>query len=77
MPPTEPPRADDAPASLRAIFDHAAALSVAEDVALDDFMRAAWQAYMDARPGLRAYLEDQKLAARLDELRARGGVGSA
>ena len=67
----------DLQVSLRDLLDHAAALSLVQEVALDDFMRTAWQAYMDARPGLREQLEDRKLTARLDELRARGAVGQA
>jgi hypothetical protein len=67
----------DQQTTLRDLLDHAAALSVVQALPLEDFMRTAWQAYMDARPGLRAQLEDRKLTARLDELRARGAVGRA
>ncbi len=67
----------DLEVTLRDLLDHAAALSVVQEVLLDDFMRTAWQAYMDARPGLREQLEDRKMTARLDELRARGQVGRA
>ncbi len=55
----------------------AAAVAAELDVDLDAFMRSAWQAYMDARPGLQQHLEDLQLAARLEEMRQAGRVGEA
>ena len=40
-------------------------------------MSAAWNAYLDARPGLRQQLEDKQLKAQLRKLRKRGLVGQA
>jgi hypothetical protein len=55
----------------------AARASIDADLSLEDFMRAAWAAYTDARPGLRAYLEDQAFRAQLEELRERGQIAVA
>lgn len=55
-----------------------AATQAAElNVDLDAFMRGAWQAYMEARPGLREHLEDLELVARIEELRKAGKIGAA
>jgi hypothetical protein len=64
-------------AAMRALLDGAATASVEAGVDLDDFMRAAWQAYTAARPGLRDALERDAMRARLDELRARGQLALA
>jgi hypothetical protein len=55
----------------------AAALAAANGVSLDEFADAAWEAFLDAKPGLRDEIELRALAARLGELRERGLVGSA
>ena len=55
----------------------AAALAVANGVTLDAFADAAWQAILEAKPGLREELELRALAAQIGELRERGLVGSA
>jgi hypothetical protein len=44
---------------------------------LDVFMKGAWAAYMDARPGLREHLEDVQLRGQLDEMRRAGRLGEA
>jgi hypothetical protein len=44
---------------------------------LDDYMRLAWQSYMDVRPGLREQLEDIRLAAEIEAMRVAGKVGIA
>ena len=46
-------------------------------VDLDAFMRSAWSAYVEARPGLKEHLEDLQLRNQLDELRKSGKVGTA
>jgi len=62
---------------LDSLLRRAAALAAANGVPLEAFADAAWAAFLDAQPGLREALEIRALAARLDELRARGLVGSA
>jgi hypothetical protein len=44
---------------------------------MDPFVRGASAAYLDARPGLREFLEEQELTARLEALRQAGRIGSA
>lgn len=68
--------ADDVVA-MRALLEGAASASLTADVSLDDFMRAAWLAYTDARPGMRDALEVAAMRTRLDELRARGQLALA
>jgi hypothetical protein len=55
-----------------------AALAAASvGINLDEFLRQAWSAYVDARPGLREHLADTQLAHQIQELRAAGKVGLA
>ena len=65
------------PASMRTLLERAAHASLDDDVALDDFMRAAWLAFTGARPGLRAALEEHAMRTQLDELRAKGRLALA
>lgn len=62
---------------IAALLEQAAQLAAANGVEGDAFKRAAWSAYLDARPGLRQQLEDRQLRAQLRKLRKRGLVGSA
>lgn len=55
----------------------AAALCAEHDVDPDAFMHAAWTACLDSRPGLREQIADAQLTAQVENLRARGQVGSA
>ncbi|MBK9035878.1 MAG: hypothetical protein IPL61_32285 [Myxococcales bacterium] len=69
--------APPAPASTRALLERAALASVEDDVTLDDFMRTAWFAYTQARPGMRAALEEAAMRNQMAELRARGQLAMA
>lgn len=62
---------------LEEVFEKAAQISVERDVDLEDFMTAAWEAYVDARPGFRDHLEFQHTLEQIAELRRRGKVGLA
>ena len=62
---------------IEAFLTRAAELSVEHDVEPGAFMRGAWAAYVESRPGLRAHLEEMELKHQLDELRTHGQVGSA
>jgi hypothetical protein len=56
----------------------AAALAASSaGVNLDEFLRQAWSAYVDSRPGLREHLADTQLVQQIQELRAAGKVGLA
>ncbi len=59
------------------ILVHAAGIAVANGIPVEDFVQAAWSAYLDARPDLREELEDKELKAQLKKLRKRGLVGTA
>ena len=60
-----------------ALLDKAAKIAAANGLEGELFKRAAWNAYLDARPGLRQELEDKQLRAQLRKLRKRGLVGEA
>lgn len=62
---------------LRELLAKAATLCVENGGDLDVWMRSAWTAYMDARPGYREYLEEQRLIGELDELRKIGRIATA
>lgn len=62
---------------LHNLLRKAAALAVERGMSLDEFADAAWQAILEAKPGLREELETRALAAQLGELRERGLVGQA
>jgi hypothetical protein len=64
-------------AELRELFMRASALAGELGLDLDDYMRLAWQSYMDVRPGLREQLEDIRLAAEIEAMRVAGKVGIA
>ena len=62
---------------IEALLTRAAELSVEHDVDPGAFMRGAWAAYVESRPGLRAHLEELELKQQLEELRSHGQVGEA
>jgi hypothetical protein len=80
--PTEP---TPAPAPLRRpwqteaseLMSQAAALCIEHGVDIERYMSGAWASYVEARPGLRAELEEAQLRAHLAELRQLGRLASA
>jgi hypothetical protein len=68
---------DQPEAALEQVFEQAAQISVERDVDLEEFMSAAWEAYVDARPGYRDHLELQHTLERIDELRREGKIAQA
>ena len=62
---------------MKDLLSKAAGLAVDRGVSLDAFADAAWQAWLEAKPGLREELEARALLAQLGDLRERGLVGSA
>ena len=62
---------------LAMLLEQAASLAAANGLEGEVFKRAAWNAFLDAKPGLRQQLEDKQLRAELRKLRKRGLVGSA
>lgn len=65
------------PVEVGQFLTHAAELCVENGVDLDSFMRGAWSAYVEARPGMREQLEEMQLREQLDEIRKSGGMGEA
>jgi hypothetical protein len=55
----------------------AAEAAAAAGIPLEDFMRQAWAAFVDSRPGLREHLADAQLMQQIQELRSAGKVGVA
>lgn len=64
-------------AQLEELLAQAAELCARHGVDADSFMKGAWAAYIDARPGLREQLEEMHLKGQLDELRKAGRIGAA
>ena len=59
------------------LLARAAKLCVANDVDVDPFVRGAYSAYLDARPGLKEHLEELQLRQQLEEMRNAGRIASA
>lgn len=55
----------------------AAIMCVEQDIEVDTFMRGAWSAYVEARPGMRERLEELQLARHLAYMRHKGRLGAA
>ena len=59
------------------LLRRAAESAASEGIASDEFVSAAWQAYLAAHPGMREALEDKALRSELKKLRKRGLIASA
>lgn len=59
------------------LLAQAAILCVQHGLDVDTFMKGAWSAYVEARPGLRDYIEEMQLRTQLDEIRKLGRMGEA
>jgi hypothetical protein len=64
-------------AELGKLLTRAAALCVEHDIEVESFMKTAWSAYVEARPGMRDYLEEMQLRDQLEEIRQAGRMGKA
>lgn len=62
---------------LSTLLGRAGELAASMGMELETWMRTAWGAFVDARPGLREHLEEMQLLAQLTELRQRGRIGQA
>jgi hypothetical protein len=63
--------------NMQELLARAASLCVETGTDLDAFMRGAWTAYVEARPGYREQLEEIQLRKELQQLRDAGRMGSA
>jgi hypothetical protein len=59
------------------LLTQAAALCVEQGVDVEAFMKGAWSAYVETRPGMRDYLEEVQLRDQLEEIRKLGRMGQA
>jgi len=59
------------------LLAQAAELAVENGVDADAFIKGAWSAYVDSRPGMREWLEELQLREQIEEMRKAGVVGSA
>lgn len=57
---------------LQKLLARAAQLSVQQGLATDAFMNAAWNAHLDANPGMRDELIERELRQQLKKLRRQG-----
>ncbi len=64
-------------AEISQLLAKAAILCVEQDIEVDTFMRGAWSAYVEARPGMRERLEELQLARHLAYMRHKGSLGAA
>ncbi len=65
------------PTEVSQLLSHAADLSVQHGVDVDSFMKIAWTAYVESRPGMREHLEELQLREQLDALRKLGRLAAA
>jgi hypothetical protein len=64
-------------AQVGQLLAQAALLCVQHGIDPDAFMKGAWSAYVEARPGMRDYLEEMQLLDQLEEIRKLGRMGEA
>lgn len=64
-------------ADVGGLLAQAAILSVEHGLDGDTFMKGAWSAYVEARPGMREHLEQVKLVVELANARKHGRTGKA
>jgi hypothetical protein len=59
------------------LLTRAAAICVEQGLDVEAFMKGAWSAYVESRPGMRDYLEEMQLREQLEEIRKLGRIGQA
>jgi hypothetical protein len=59
------------------LLAQAAILCVEHGLDVEAFMKGAWSAYVEARPGLRDYIEEMQLRNQLEEIRKLGRMAEA
>jgi len=59
------------------LLHRAAVEAASEGVSSEEFVNAAWQAFLAAHPGMREQLEDKALRSELKKLRKRGLIATA
>jgi hypothetical protein len=64
-------------AEVSRLLSRAAALCAEQGVDVESFMKVAWSAYIESRPGMRDYLEEMQLRDQLEEIRKNGRMAEA
>lgn len=64
-------------AEVGRLLTQAAELCVEQGVDVDNFMKGAWSAYVESRPGMREHLEEMQLRDQLEEIRKLGRMAEA
>jgi hypothetical protein len=64
-------------AEVGKLLTKAAALCAEHGVDLDTFIKGAWSAYVESRPGMREQLEETQLLDQLEEIRQAGRMAQA
>lgn len=59
------------------LLARAAELCVEHEIDVDPFVRGAYSAYLEARPGMREELAEMQLKAQLEEMRKLGRIATA
>lgn len=62
---------------LEQLLERAADVGAKHDVDVDSFMRAAWAAYLESRPGMREQIEELQMREQLEAIRRSGRMGQA
>lgn len=64
-------------AEVSELLARAAQLCVEHGVDVEPFVHGAYSAYVEARPGMREFLEELHLRAALEQMRDAGRIASA
>jgi hypothetical protein len=62
---------------IQGLLERAAELAGSQGIESEQFMAAAWQAYLASHPAVREELEDKALRSELRKLRKLGLIASA
>jgi hypothetical protein len=62
---------------LETLLARAAELAAKDEIDSAEFMSAAWNAILDAHPGMREEIADKELRTQLKKLRKQGLIGLA
>ena len=63
--------------TLESLLERAATLAAANNISLDSFMTAAWQAFVAQHPTFLEQLQAIQLCGQLELLRMQGRIASA
>ncbi len=64
-------------AEVGGLLAKAAIMCVDHEIDIDTFMKGAWSAYVEARPGMREHLDEIQLIGQMAHARKQGRMGKA